>query len=337
MLLERNQVGKREMLANLIARVDAKNTPVTSMMGRGEALTNMLFEWQMDNFEAPAELAAEDGTDVSAYSNASEDRTRAQMYAMKVRDSAMVSDLAENVSDVAGLSKGELAESIMKKLKRLARTIESYICGDQDCQAGAAGVPHKSRGLGSWISSSAQTTLPVAAAFRTPAASIDATAMATLTESLVGDVLASVYGQTGQITDFKFPCGPILKKQFSSFTRTTGGVATYPAPTIRAYTTNFNGTVSNVVNVFEGDFGALSLIPTLWNAYELAAFGSPTAGSNGRRGYAIDPAYTKLHYKRLPRVKELEDRGGGPRFLVDAILGWSITNPLAFGKFNATT
>ena len=41
--------------------------------------------------------------------------------------------------------------------------------------------------------------------------------------------------------------------------------------------------------------------------------------------------------KRKPRVKELEDRGGGPRFLVDAIWGFKVLNPLGLGKFNATT
>jgi len=334
MLLERNQVGKREMLANIISRVDAKNTPVTSMMGRGESLSNMLFEWQMDDFESPGEVAVEDGVDVDTFSNASPNRTRASMYAMKMRDSAMVSDLAENVSDVAGLSKGELSESIMKKLKRLARCIEAYICGDQDAQQGGAGVAHKSRGLGSWIQTAAQGVLPVAAAFRTPAASITAAPTGGLTEANVNTVLASIYGQTGTITDFRFPCGPTLRQVFSTYTRSAGvGAGT----TNRSYNTNFNGTVSNVVNIFEGDFGTLHVIPTLWNAVELAAFGSPAAGSNLCRGYALDPSLLKLHYKRLPRVKELEDRGGGPRFLVDAILGWSVLNPLGLGKFNATT
>ena len=62
MLLERNQIGKREMLANIIARVDAKATPVQSMIPKGEAITNMLMEWQMDDFEDEADLAVEDGT-----------------------------------------------------------------------------------------------------------------------------------------------------------------------------------------------------------------------------------------------------------------------------------
>jgi hypothetical protein len=36
-------------------------------------------------------------------------------------------------------------------------------------------------------------------------------------------------------------------------------------------------------------------------------------------------------------VKQLEDRGGGPRFLVDAILGWKVKNPLGLGAFKAAS
>jgi hypothetical protein len=35
-LFERNQVGKREDLANIIAMVDAKDTPVSSMIPKGK-------------------------------------------------------------------------------------------------------------------------------------------------------------------------------------------------------------------------------------------------------------------------------------------------------------
>src|SRR5262245_50086744 len=148
MLLERNQIGKREQLADMISRVDAKDTPVQAMMPKGEKIKNTLQEWQVDDFEDPnSDMAAEDGVDVDTFGNASPNRQLLQGRAMKIRDSAMVSDFAEEISDVAGLSKGELAESIMKKLKRLARAREAFVCGDQEAQVGAAGVPDQFRGL----------------------------------------------------------------------------------------------------------------------------------------------------------------------------------------------
>lgn len=334
MLLERNQIGKREWLANIIARADAKNTPVQAMIPKGEAVSNTLQEWQVDDFEDPnSDMATEDGVDVDTFSNASPNRQLLQGRAMKIRDSAMVSDFAEEVSDVAGLSKGELAESIMKKLKRLARAREAFICGDQEAAIGAAGVADQFRGLGKWILASAQAVYPVAASYRTPAASIDTTAMASVTDTIVGDVLESVYTQTGEIANFDMPLGPKLKRAFSAMT-TKVSAATNTFSQIRTYNTEFKGKISSVVQQFDGDFGMINLHPTQWNAH--ANFGGSSAASL-RRGYLLKMELLSLHHKRMPRVKQLEDRGGGPRFLVDEILAFRVLNPLGLGKFAATT
>jgi hypothetical protein len=334
MLLERNQVGKREMLANIIARVDAKNTPVQSMIPKGERITNMLMDWQADDFEEPnADMAAEDGVDVDTFGNASPNRALLSGRAMKIRDSAMVSDFAEDVSDVAGLSKGELAESIMKKLKRLARAIEAFICGDQEAVIGATGVPDQFRGLGKWIQNGAQAVYPVDANYRTPTASIDTTAMASLTEGLVGDVLESAYTKSGDISEFELIAGPKLRRAISAMvTKVSGATNTFSQ--IRTYNTDFKGKLGTVVQQFDGDFGLINIHPSLWNAH--ADFGG-SAAANLRRGYLLRMQFLSMHHKRMPRVKQLEDRGGGPRFLVDTILGFKVTNPLGLGAFKATT
>ncbi len=332
MLLERNQIGKREYLADLISRVDAKSTPITAMMPKGDDVTNMLMEWQMDDFEDPSDSAVEDGADAESFDNASPNRALAQMYAMKVRTTAMVSDLAENVSNVAGISGGESAESIMKKIEKLGRDIEAFVGGDQETQAGAAGVAYKGRGLGKWIQATAQATLPVDANYLTPAASIDTTAVGSLTTTIVDDVLQSSYQVTGKRTEFDLIAGPTLKRQFSTFNRVTAAANTYSV--LRSYDTKFDGKIDNVVDIYNGDFGMIALHTTLFNAH--ASFGGSDA-ANLRRGYLLPMNLVSLHYKRKPRVKQLEDQGGGPRFLVDAIVGWKVKNPKALCKFAATT
>lgn len=333
MLIERNQIGKREMLANIIARVDAKATPVQAMIPKGEDISNMLMEWQMDDFENEADLAVEDGTDVDTFRNTAENRRLAQIYATKYRDSAGVSDLAENVSNVAGLSGGEKAESVRKLLKAMARSIEGSICGDQETQAESAGNPYKPRGLGKWIQSTAQATLPVDTLYLTPSASIDSTAMSSLSETTIGDVLESVYNETGEIGEFDLPCGPKLRRAISNLTtRVSGAANTFSQ--IRTYNTDFKGMLGTVVTQFDGDFGKINIHPTLYNG--TATFGGSSAAQL-RRGYLLKMALLSLHYKRKPRVKELEDRGGGPRFLVDAIWGFKCLNPLGLGKFEATS
>jgi hypothetical protein len=62
---------------------------------------------------------------------------------------------------------------------------------------------------------------------------------------------------------------------------------------------------------------------------------NPAAVQNGR-GYVLDMDMVELRYNRKPRFQELEDRGGGPRGIVDAICALCVKSPLALGKFAPT-
>jgi hypothetical protein len=278
-----------------------------------------LVEWTADTHEEPnQDMAWEDGKDVDSFSNAVPDRGMIRTYAMRILDAAQASDFAENVSDVAGLTKGEIAEAIMKKTTRIARAIEGFMCSDLDTRVGAAGVAYRGRGLGSWINNTEQATLPVPAAYRTPTASINTTAVGSLTEANVNDVLESVWKQTGEIDNLQLACGATLKRQFTSFTTRTSGAT--GAPQIRAYTSDFKGKLDSVVTQYNGDPGF-----------------DGTTTLNPLRGYVFPTKALKMSVKRLPRAKLLEDRGGGPRFLVDWVGAWWVENPLACGKFAATS
>lgn len=334
MLQELNQVGKREMLLNIISRVDAKNTPFTKMAPVGETISNTFVEWQADDFEDPhSDMIWPDGKDVDSFGNASENRGMLRTYIGKLLDSAMVSDFAEEVSNVAGLSKGERAESMMKKLVRLGRAVEALACSDLDTQQQAdETTPYRFRGLGSWITDTAQTTLPVPTVALTPAASINTTAVSSLTETNVNDVLQSVWEQTGEIDDLQLVCGATLRRQFTSFA--TRVSSSNSAPLIRTYNTAFAGKLDSVVMSYNGDFGNVNIIPTLFNAHRNFG-GSATLAP--LRGYLFPTRLIKKSIKRKPRVYPIENRGGGERFLVDWVGACWVTNPKGCGKFAATS
>ena len=332
MLIERSQVGKREELLDLISRVDAKETPLVQMIPKEKGFRNMLYSWQADDFEDDADLSVEDGEDASNFDNASPNRALISTYMAKYRTTAMVSDLAENVSDVAGLAGGEEAESIMKKTIQLRRSMEAALCGDQDHRAGAAGVAYQVRGLGSWISNSAQALLPVDANYRTVAGCISTESTDDLTTTIIDDLLQASYQVTGQRKNFIGLVGPTLKRQFTTFSTRTVAAAS-AASQIRAYNTNFNGAIDNVVDMYNGDFGIIDLHPTLFNA--TARFGGSDVVSP-LRGYFLIMDLLALSRKRAPRVKQLEDRGGGPRFLVDSIFGMVVKNPKPLIKIAST-
>jgi hypothetical protein len=66
-LLEVNQVGKREDFSDVIATVDAKNLPVTSMVPKGSEPANSIFDWQTDAYDELADGRHRGRGDVSQY------------------------------------------------------------------------------------------------------------------------------------------------------------------------------------------------------------------------------------------------------------------------------
>jgi len=329
-LLEKDQVGKREWLADTISLADAKEKPLLAMIPKGSKIVNTLARWQADKYEDPVTTGVVDGEDVTSYENAAKNRQELSVYCQKVRRTAKVSEMSEDISNVAGAKAGELARAVNIKLEELGRDIEATLCSDNDTQADTGALPYKTRGLGSWISNSAQSVLPVPTAFRTPAASVNTTAMASLTETLVKAVLKSVYTERGKNQDLTLLCGTALKEVFTGFTAVTSGAANVFSTT-RAYQANLNDRkiVSNVL-VYEGDFNTVKLVPSL-----LLAVGTSNAPT--RRGYLLDMDMLELCWSKMPQLKKLPDLDGGPRCLVKAIFALKVLNPLALGKFAATS
>jgi hypothetical protein len=334
MLIEPTQVGKREDLRDIISVVDAKKYPVTSMAQKTEAPHNTLIEWQMDNYPAPAFAGVLDGSDVTStdWENLSAGRARAQGRVQMFRRAPRVSLMAQNVSNVAGIGeRGEMARAIAKGIEMVKRDMECAFCSDHDSQAQAGATPYWTRGLGTWISNAAQADLPVAAAYRTPLASIDATASASVTEDIVNAVLQSVWDQTGEDKTFQLVCGRVLRAKFSKFTMyqmaSTNVMAAIKTMTQSAAERKITATI----DVYEGDFGTIELMPSPW----LAADGA--AAVQRVRGYLLDLDLIKISYHTPPTRQALPDNGGGPLEMIYAIAALIVLNPLGLGKFNALT
>ena len=329
-LTEPNQVGKREDLADLISMVDAKDTPLASMIPKGAKLTASLFSWQADAYDKPNQDGVVDGTDVSTFNNKAKNRAKLDGRVQWVREPWMVSKLSQDLSDVAGV-KSEKARAIAHCLTEMKRSIEAIIGSDAESQADDGTLPYKTRGLGSWISNSAQSDLPVPSAYRTPTGSLNNTASGSLTESAVQDVLESSYQQSGKRSGFSLVCGTKLKRTFTGFAQYVPDKTSHLA--VRRQTQAAPMKIEASVAAFEGDFGSIVLIPDLWLAYSA---GLATSATNFR-GYLLDMSMLELRYLDRPGSQELEDKGGGPRGYVDTIFGLVCKNPLALGKLYATS
>lgn len=330
-LFERTQVGKREDLADYIALVDAKDTPIVSMAPKGNKPGNTLLEWQADNMPDAVTTGSVDGVDVSAYENLNSGRALVQNYIQVFQRAIRVSPLAVDVSRVAGL-RDELAGMVAKGIKTLKRDMEATVSSDNDAQADDGTNPYLTKALGTWISTSGGSVLQVPLAFRTPSASINTTATASFAESDVQGVLTSIYGKTGQFKEYDCVVGTTLKRAFSNLLFTTGitttstvGVTGSGATAVRTFSRDANSDAYIAsVDIFEGDFGRLKLHPSLFTP-------------NTFRGYVLDMDLLELRYTNMPEVRELPDAGGGPARLIKAVAGLVCKNPLGLGKFSASS
>jgi hypothetical protein len=338
-LLEKNIVnaGKREDLANLIAMVDAKDTPFTSMAKKGAQPGNTIFRWQADRLPATtAPTPVVDGTDVdpnTGTTNFVNDGTtqfrvelsnRIQIFRKAVR----VSKLTQDVANIAGV-KDELANNVSKAITLIKRDMEVAMCGNQAAQVDNGTVGYRTRGLDKWIVAAANidtVDLPAAASAFCPSASqISSVGTAALTETVVQDILTGIYSQTGQFKDYDALVGPTLKRAFTNLVFTTTASGTNQYQSVRTFNRDADSSsyVSSV-DVFEGDFGRIRLHPSLFL-------------KNNFSGYIIPFDQVEIRYGgNVAQVTELTDNGGGPARLVEAVAGLCIYNPLAFGKFDFT-
>ena len=329
--------GKREELADLIALVDAKDTPFTSMAKKGSKPGNTQFRWQVDSLPTPKTTGTVDGTDVSTYENYVKDgantyRAELSNYIQIFRRAVRVSPLTESIATVAGV-KSELANNVAKGIQGLKRDMEATLCSNNGAQLDAGGsTPYLTRGLAKWLQPIAtkDTTLAVPDAFCTPAGNRSTVGTAALTESVVQGVLTGIYNQTGQFKDYDCLCGTALKRAFTNLVFTTpSSGSTNTQTAVRTF--NRDSTASayiSSVDVFEGDFGKLRLHPSHFLNFSAGA-GSTT------HGYVIPFNMVEVRYGgNVASVSELTNNGGGEARMIEAVAGLCVYNPLAFGVFD---
>lgn len=327
--------GNREDLLDIISVVDAKNTPISSSVAKvGADLNNPgLYSYQADSYNSPEFGGVVDSADVSEFDDPTKNRVLLSARASKFRRTIRVSDFQQNVQDVAGVGKKkELARGTARAITELKRDIEAAISSDQDSREGSGSVSYRTRGLGEWIKATAQTDLPVPASQLTPSGSISGSTTAALTETILQDVLQSIYTQTGTTDRLVAVVGPALKKSITNFTRFTVNATTNVFNLRQTAQAAASDRLVSNISFYEGDFSTVEIVPSL-----LLAAGASTDAEKFARGYIVNPDHLLLRYGRRPAFRELQDGGGGPRGLVDAIVSLAVLTPKALGKFNGVS
>ena len=314
-----NTAGNREDLTSVISTLEPESCPFVSMAKKAQA-TGTFFEYQVDKLNNPEFSGISEGEDVTSFVNQTKDRVKLGNFIQIFRDSFQVSNIQELV-DTAGVA-SSFANAEAKAVRNIKRSIESAFCSSQDRQADAgAGAPYKTRGMFKWLGVGGQPS-DVPAEFQNVAN--DTTG--TQTETTFNSVLQELYEANGmpggQLT---LLAGPSLKQEISNFSRQL-------AATNGTYTVNQDAEsrkITLTVNIYEGDFGNVAILPTLFN---LRTSGSSAVDSDA--GLLIDPEYIAMHSLKAESVTELENQGGGRRGFVDVIAGLACYAPKAHGYFN---
>jgi len=327
MAYERDQVGKRQALADIIANIESETTPVASMIKKIQKPNQKLIEFQAEVYPDRAHKGVVDGVDVSSFSSVP--RYMLKTLAQKVWDNPKVSDMAEETV-IAGIpGRGEMKRQKAASLVLVKRMIESRILSDSELQEDNGTLPNETRGLGKWLLATAQALYPVAAEVRTPAASIFSAALSTFTEDSLINIMQSAYDTRKGNSSLTGIVGTKLKQKITDFTRYVANVSNNTI--VRQFNQDAKSkTVINTVDRLVLDTGEVDLMLSPW-LYRDPVSGAATAKST-RSGYFIDPDMLALAYTRLPKIRDLEDQGGGPRAIVDAIFALLCYNPKGMAK-----
>ena len=325
--------GQREDLSDAMVLIEPGDTPLFSMCKKASEPKNVLFQWPADNYSTPQTGGVLANADVTSFDDEHANRELLAGRVQKARRSFSVDDLVENVADLAGIGRKQAFNKAgAKALVELKTDIEAIMGSDNDSQVESGAAPYKTRGIGEWIKATAQSDLATAvpAAFRTPASSINTTVTTSLTESNVIDVLESMFKVRKAKKNYDLVCGTALKRAFTNFIRIQTGSPNVMS-TVRTFSSDVESKkIVNSIDIYEGDFGSLSLHVSTYLANGAAA------AVSAARGYVCDMDLISIGFNRKPRMEELEDRGGGRRGFVDAIFGVAVANPQVLGKFAAT-
>jgi len=313
--------SNREDLSDVLTILEPERTPLLSLAKKGKA-NGTFFEWQVDDLATPAFAGVLEGEDETTFTNQVANRAKLGNHIQVFRQNYQVSNIQELV-DVAGVD-NEYANAEGKAVRQMKRDIESALCSAQDRDQDDGTNPYKTRGLLKWLGEGGQPA-DIPAAYQ----SIASVTLggSSFTEANLNGLLQDLYEANGmpggQLT---LLAGPTLKRDISDFARQEG---TTTALSFQVTQPAESKKISLVVNMYEGDFGNVAVIPSL---FLNRTSGSATVDTNA--GLLIDPEYIAVNMLKAESSSELENKGGGRRGFCETIAGLACLAPKAHGKIN---
>ena len=271
--------GEREDLADIIYNISPTDTPFMSGIGKSKA-TAVFHEWQTDALAAAASDNYQIEGDEIAFSAPSA-TTRIGNRTQISRKSVIVSGTLDSVSK-AGRN-NELAYQISKASKELKRDMETSLTANQAPVTGDDSTARRLAGIESWIKTNSDKGGGSGADPTTSGtnARTDGTQRA-FTESQLKSVIKKCWDEGGDPSMIML--GSFNKQVLSGF---TGGSTRFdPAE---------NKRLVAAVDVYESDFGAMTVVPNRF--------------SRSRSAYVLQPDMWGVAFLRDFQLMDLAKTG----------------------------
>lgn len=349
-----NEQIVREDMSNIYLNLDVRKTPVQTRMKRGENLRNVtLYSWPVEKYDGRQVVGVPENKDADSFESNKQKRlyNRSQKFWRQPHVTVEANEV-----NVAPADFGKMNKEIKNKTREQQRDVETRILADNESRDDDGIIGREIKGMGRVINDgvsvgSSGAALPfsdtqtsIDPEYQTPTAQIytgylttiqgtDVTTISPvggLTEEVFLDMVSNRFDAVGMTTELAMFCDVALKRHISRY------FGKYKA-NVRGYTTIVRTPDQAVesksfaqygVDLLETDFGPIDI--------NLVSFMPRRSdGTFSGRGYLLDMDNIRLRPSGLwMTYRDLEDKGAGPRGLIQSILGWEYGDPRGHCKID---
>jgi hypothetical protein len=339
----------REDLSDLFINLDVRKTPFLSRLKRGPDLENVkLFSWALEKYDGRMTEGIPENKDVDVWETDKQDQLYGRSQKFWRRPHVTVE---ANTINKAPADFGKYNKQVVKKVEEQKRDIETRLLSDSDSRDDDGVVGREFMGLGRFVNDAvsvgvsgaaltfgdSQTAIP--AAYRTPTAQIYVGVLYTTTsgavtgltfdENRLNTMLSNRWDALGAMDELSGFVDGVLKTHLTRLERykptLTGYTPISQQQTLPLQSKRFQMYGADILDT---DYGAVDINLISW-------LPRTAAGAMSGRGYFLDMEFMALRASGLYLTHQrMEDKGAGPRGLIQSIIGPQWGDPRAHLKID---
>jgi len=317
------RVPKIDVYDVLAGDFDAFETPIYNRLRKGPDTPDAkLFQFPFDVPDAPTNVGSPEGVEYSQ-AGTSTYGGRDLLYGRMQHQKEFfgVAEVAQGNEVYAANGVDEFTYQMRRALRKMLKSAERVVIGEQEAQAGNGSAAFRTRGLELLITATgeiaAQTdsATVVPAAFRPAAAQTVAQEVTagdyTLDEDDITDPFESIYNALGSRIDLDVFCTTRFKSKVTRFGKLQPTVSNFTV--VRRFNEDAaDKTITATIDTYHGDCGTAR--------FQLHPFLRLDVTQKAN-ALGLDMRYIQLRMRQTPKAEKLPPAGGGDRGLVMQTFG----------------